>query len=37
MMFTGLTVATAIPWMAAALLFGTGYRVFRVGTPRLPK
>jgi hypothetical protein len=37
MMFTGSTVATAIPWMAAAPLFGIGYRVYRVGTPRLPK
>jgi hypothetical protein len=37
MMFAGLTVATAIPWMAAALLFSICNRVFRVGTPRLPK
>jgi hypothetical protein len=37
MMFAGLTVAPAIPWMAAALLFGICYRVFRAGTPRQPK
>jgi hypothetical protein len=37
MMFAGLTGATAIPWMAAALLFGICCWVLRVGTPRLPK
>jgi hypothetical protein len=37
MMFAGLTVAIAIAWMAAALLFGICHRLFRAGTPRLPK